>query len=206
MENLMKRLLPLAASAIILGITAPAQAQYHGGGATSGSKVPEGYTPMPKNPPADPEGTAEDLALHGKCDEAVPILRRLATRTDFAISWYHLGQCLLTLADAEGDKTRAADLRKEGACWVLRAAGAGFGEAEAKAVTLSLDGVGVASDPVEAEKWALIYHRNGLRIAIGLPDIAQNVSNRLDAALNDTTRAQAEARADAWTPASHPEE
>jgi len=201
----MKRLFLVAVSTIILGLAAPAQAQ-HGGGALSGSKQPEGYTPLPKSPPGDPEGTAEDLALNGRCDKAIPILRRLATRSDFAISWYHLGECLLTVADAERDATRAADLRKEGAGWILRAAGAGFGEAEARAVTLCLDGVGVASDPVEAEKWAIIYHHNGLRTAIGLPDIMPEVSSRLDAALNDNTRAEAEARADSWAPAMHPED
>jgi hypothetical protein len=90
--------------------------------------------------------------------------------------------------------------RHEGATWILRAADAGFAQAEAEAVTLRLDGVGVENDPVEAEKWALIYHHNGMRSVLNLPDIAADVSDRLDAALTSTTRAQAEARADAWSP------
>jgi hypothetical protein len=149
----------------------------------------------------DPVGSAEDLRLSGRCDMAVPIYRRMSHLAGYEIIRYHLGQCLLTLADAEHDAVHASDLRKEAATWILGAAATGLADAEAKAVILCLDGVGIEKDPVEAEKWALVYRHNGMRMALGLPDIDPDLSSRLDAALNDTTRAQAQARADAWSPA-----
>jgi TPR repeat protein len=192
----MKRIL-LIAAAIILAT--PAQAQRHG--------VPQGVPgDSPPKPTqtyedtSDVEAQAEDLRLKGRCDLAVPILRRLSARAGYEVARYHLGQCLLTLADAEHDATHAADLRHEGASWILRAASAGFAQAESMAVTLCLDGIGMEKDPVEAEKWALVYRHNGMRSILNLPDIDSDVSDRLDAALTDTTRSQAEARAEAWSP------
>ncbi len=82
----------------------------------------------------------------------------------------------------------------------MHVADTGFAKAQARAVALYLDGTGVAGDPVEAEKWALIYHRNAMRFSIGLPDIAPDLEKRLDAALTDKTRAEAEARASSWQP------
>ncbi len=113
---------------------------------------------------------------------------------NYPISKYNLGLCLLDLAAADHDAAQAARQRQEGASWIVRAADGGFGNAEAKAVTLYLDGVGVAADPVEAEKWALIYHGNGMRFALGLPDIDSAVRDRLDATLTMTTCRGASAR------------
>jgi hypothetical protein len=157
-------------------------------------------------PPGGAEGRAEDLRLKGKCDEAVPIFRRLATGLGYAISKYNLGECLLTLADSDTDPAHAAGLRKEGADWILHAASAGFAQAEKEAATLCADGIGVDKDPVEADKWAIVYHHNAMRVLLGLPDVAPDVRDRIDAALTSGTRAQAEARADAWLPtAAQPE-
>jgi hypothetical protein len=144
------------------------------------------------------------LQANGKCDKAVPIFRGLTDGLNFAIARFHLGQCLLTLADAAKDASSAADLRREGAKWILSSADTGFAQAEAEAVTVCLDGVGMDKDPVEAEKWALVYHHNSLRMVLNLPDVASDVSDRIDAALTPATRAQAETRADSWTPATRP--
>jgi hypothetical protein len=118
----------------------------------------------------------------------------------YQISQFDLGECLLDLARAEPDARKAADMRSEAAMWIVRAADGGFNKAQAAAVQLYLDGTGVAPDPVEAEKWALLYHDNGIRLALGLPDIAPDVRDRLDGALTDAKRAEAQTRADAWTP------
>jgi TPR repeat protein len=151
----------------------------------------------------DPEGIAEDLRLNGKCDKAVPIFRRLAERgTDYAISQFNLGLCLFDLAKAEHDATQAAALNKEGAQWVLQAANAGFGKAQTMAVVLYLDGLGVAADPVEAGKWAYIFHDNGSRLVLGLPDISADTRSRLDAVLTGDKRREAHARADGWSQTS----
>ena len=188
------------------GLAVPAQAQMGGmgmGGNPRGWRYRharcQASTAAPRTN-INPEGEAEDLRLAGKCDQAVPILRRLVNSAQsYPISKYNLGLCLLDLAAAEHDAAKAADLRQKGAVWIVRAADAGFGQAEVKAVLLYLDGVGVAADPVEAEKWALIYHSNGMRFALGLPDVAPEVRDRLDAALTDAQRDAAQARADDWT-------
>ncbi|MGD0192778.1 MAG: hypothetical protein ABSD74_18725 [Rhizomicrobium sp.] len=190
------------AVAILLGSTVAAQAVQGGGippGSLNPGAAPSGYHKT-NTPSDDPEGQAEQLRLSGRCDQAVPLYRQLSDRAGYEISQYHLGECLLTLADAEHDAAHAADERKEAAKWILRAANAGFAAAEAAAVALCLDGVGMEKNPVEAEKWALLYRHNSMRLAIGLPDIAPDVASRLDAALSESQRAQAESSADAWSP------
>jgi TPR repeat protein len=147
----------------------------------------------------DPEGIAEDLRLSGHCDKAVQMFRRLAEEgTQYAISQFNLGLCLFDLAKAQHDPVQAAALNKEGAGWVLQAANAAFGKAEAMAVVLYLDGLGVAADPVEAGKWAYIFHDNGSRLVLGLPDIDPSVRGRLDTVLTGGKRKEAHARANAW--------
>jgi hypothetical protein len=181
-------------------LSAPAGAQMHGGEESYGSphEMPKPDVIRPAS--RDAVSAAEDLRLKGKCDKAVPILRSIVDSSgDTEISQFNLGLCLLDLARAERDAPKAADLRNEAAEWIVRAANAGFAKAQAEAVVLYLDGTGVAADPVEAKKWALLYHSNPLRFTIALPDIAADVSDRLDAALTDAKRAEARARANAWT-------
>ncbi len=201
-------MLALAAIAVV-GLVLPAQAQMGRGGMRGGaagargggSIVPEGAKQLPPERRSDhnSEGYGEELRLAGRCDKAEPIFRRIVNSPwGYPITKYNLGLCLLDLAAANGDATKAAQQRHEGAEWILRAANAGFNLAQAKAVALYLDGVGVAADPVEADKWALIYHDNGTRLALGLPDIASDLRDRLDSTLTDAQRAQAQAQADAW--------
>jgi TPR repeat protein len=150
--------------------------------------------------PPDPEGKAEELRLAGKCDEAVPILRRLSDNDD--IAQYNLGLCLIALGKKEQDAARSAGLEREGAQWILRAANQGLPNAQASLVSVYLDGSGVAADPVEAAKWSLLYQENGTRLALGLPDIPDAVETRLDGTVDATSWAAARKRAAAWTPAS----
>lgn len=148
----------------------------------------------------DPEGIAEDLRLNGKCDKAIPMFRRLAERgTDYAVSQFNLGLCLFDSAKAEHDPQHVTALNKEGAEWILEAANAGFGKAQAMAVVLYLDGTGVTADPVEAGKWAYLFHDNGTRLVLGLPDIAPDVRTRLDTVLKGAQRKEARTRAASWT-------
>lgn len=196
----MKRVILIAALLLATGI--PARAQMGSGGYGGADIIPQGAMQLPeerRNGPGNPEGQAEDLRLAGRCDEAMPIFRRLVNSPQgFPITKYNLGLCLLDLAAADSDAAHAAQMRQEAATWILDAANGGFNKAQAKAVELDLDGIGVPADPVEAEKWALIYHRNGIRLALGLPDIDSDIRDRLDSTLNDAQLAQAEARADAW--------
>ena len=89
-------------------------------------------------------------------------------------------------------------MNKEGAEWVLKAANGGFGKAQAMAVVLYLDGLGVAADPVEAGKWAYVFRDNGSRLVLGLPDISADTRSRLDAVLTGDKRKEAHARANSW--------
>ena len=83
---------------------------------------------------------------------------------------------------------------------MLHAANGGFAKAQAMAVLLYLDGTGVAADPVEADKWAILYHGNGMRLGIGLPDTPPDVRKRLDAVVSDAQDTEARKRARDWTP------
>jgi hypothetical protein len=149
----------------------------------------------------DPEMIAEEYRRKGQCDKAIPIFRNLADSADgYEISQYNLGLCLLDTAAA--DPQQQAARRMEGAEYILMAANAGFGRAQAAAVGLYLDGTGVDADPVEAGKWAFVYHDNGMRLALNLPDLSPAVMARLNAALTGTKRAEAHARANSWTPAT----
>jgi len=145
--------------------------------------------------PPDPEGKAVELRLAGKCDEAVPILRRLSDSDD--IARYNLGLCLVDL----GKKGNNAAFEQEGAQWILKAANQGLPNAQSSLVSVYLDGSGVTKDPVEAGKWSLIYQENGMRLALGLPDIPNAVETRLDGALDAQGWDAARQRAAAWAPA-----
>jgi hypothetical protein len=190
-------------------MAAPASAQnygLYGAGAANG----DNYGPTEhQSPPDDADhpvsrdavAVAQDLRLKGQCDKAVPMLRRLAGRgAGYEISQFDLGLCLFDLAKKTTDAAQAADMRKEAAQWIVTAANGGFAKAQAKAVTLYLDATGVAADPVEAQKWALLYRANGSRLAIGLPDIPADVTTKLDSELNDAQRKEARARVKAFVP------
>ena len=148
----------------------------------------------------DPEGIAEDLRLAGHCDRAMPILQRLANnRTGYELSQFNLGLCLFDLAKKEKDPAQAASMNKEGAGWILMAADGGLGKAQQEAVVLYLDGLGVSADPVEAGKWAYLYHDNGSRLVLHQPDLSPDLRGRLDAVLVGPKRREARQRADNWT-------
>ncbi|HVZ68653.1 MAG TPA: hypothetical protein VG891_04270 [Rhizomicrobium sp.] len=150
--------------------------------------------------PPDPEGKAVDLRLAGKCDEALPILRRLSDSDD--IAQYNLGLCLIDQGKKELNAQRGASLEQEGAAWILKAANDGLPNAQSSLVTIYLDGSGVNKDPVEAGKWSLLYQENGTRLALGLPDIPEAVQSRLDNSLSQDNWAEAQQRAAAWSPAT----
>lgn len=205
----MRKAFGIAVMAGTLGLASPAVAQvgsgggsyddYSGGLRDKGTFDPRIHESKVWN---DPETIAEDFRRKGQCEKAIPILRNLADSADgYEISQYNLGLCLLDLAAA--DPQHPAAERKEGADYILMAANSGFGKAQAAAVGLYLDGTGVEADPAEAGKWALIYHENGMRLALGLPDLSPEIAAKLNAALTGTKRAEAKTRAYAWTPSTN---
>jgi hypothetical protein len=172
-------------------------------GPGTGNISPEGgdSEPSPRvRVPLDPEQRAEELRLAGKCQQAIPIYRRMVARGGFEIAQFHLGLCLLDVGKSEPDAQRAAALKEEAVATIISAANGGLANAQIQLVSLYLDGVGVKADPVEAGKWALIYHANGSRFVISLPDISPELQARLDGVLNGNLWAEAQSRANAWSP------
>ncbi|HVU20695.1 MAG TPA: hypothetical protein VHE09_08185 [Rhizomicrobium sp.] len=192
------------------GPVQPAIAQgYGGGGGTTGTYSGDTQYGSPHQMPEkdfrpssfDAASKAEDLRLKGKCDEAIPLLRGIIDNGGASdISQYNLGLCLLDVA--EKDTAHAAELKKEGTHWIVAAANGGLARAQARAVSLLLDGVGTAPDPVGAKTMALLYKGNPSRYNFGLPDLPDDLNTRLDAALTGPQRIEARKRANAWTPPS----
>jgi hypothetical protein len=194
----MKVLSHIAVAAfMIAGLTAPAQAQNHGQEEQYGSphEMPRDEVPRPFS--FDAGSKAEDLRLKGKCDQALPLLRGIVDNGGSSeIAQFNLGLCLLDLAAT--DKPHADAMKKEGTEWIVGAANMGLARAQSRAVTLLLDAN--PSDPVEAQKWALIYKANPTRYTFGLPELSDDTIKRLDAALTGPQRADARKRANAWAP------
>jgi hypothetical protein len=190
--------------ALLSSGTAMAQQGLRGPG--TGNISPEGGDSEPPSAPVrvplDPEQRAEELRLAGKCQQAIPVYRRMVARGGFEIAQFHLGLCLLDVSKSEPDAQRAATLKQEAAATIISAANGGLANAQIELVRLYLDGIGVAADPVEAGKWALIYHSNGSRFVISLPDISPELQARLDGVLNGTRWAEAQSRANSWSPAA----
>ena len=195
----------LLLAALTTGAAAQTYGQYGVGAANSYGPTAHQTPPSEDARPQsrDAMAVAEDMRLKGQCDKAVPILRRFAERGGgYEIAQFNLAQCMFDLAAKEQDAAQVKALRDEGAQWMLRSANGGFAKAQAKAVVLYLDGVGVAADPVEAEKWAELYHSNVMRFTIGLPDISKDLRGRLDSQLTEANRVEAENRVHAWTPSA----
>jgi TPR repeat protein len=203
----MNKAIGFAAVLAALAFASPALAQMGSGGGsyddyTGGMQNKGTYDPRQHKDKLtnDAEGIAEDQRLRGHCDIAIPTFRRLAALGEgYEDAEYNLGLCLLEVAKIEHDAQQTAD-RQEGIKHIIAAADAGFGKAQVRVIALYLDGQDVPADTVEAQKWALIYHDNGTRLALGLPDIPPELRTRLDAALTGPMRADARKRADDWVP------
>lgn len=198
-------LIMLAAPVVMLAaplVAVPAFAQGPpGAGMGTFSQEPLPNLPQTYKLPPEPEARADDYRMQGRCNAAMPIYRALAAQgTGYELAEYNLGRCLLDTAAKQADPQAAAAMRLEAVQWTVKAANSGLPNAQNALVSVYLDGVGIAADPVEAGKWSLLYHSNGSRRLYGLPDTTPAVQARLDAALNDQSWAQAKARANAWNP------
>jgi hypothetical protein len=191
------------AAAVCLAAPAVGDPYDHTGGSDI---VPSGGTKIDHSGvdlPPEPEARAEGLRLAGRCDEAIPMFRNLASYGEgFEIAEYNLGLCLFDIAKTAPDAQHAADLKRQGAQAIVKAANAGSAKAQAFLIPAYLDGNGVDRDPLEAGKWALIYHDNGARLVLNMKNISADLQARLDGVLNAAAWAQAQSRADAWTPVS----
>ncbi len=196
----MKYELPCAIFSALILFVSPVMAQY-----TPKNEPMQEHLPPNFELPPEPEAKAEGLRLEGKCQLAIPIFRALAAQGyGYELSQYYLGLCLFDVSKAEPDAQRAMSLKHEAAGWIIKAANSDLPNAENSLVAMYLDGDGVTGDPVEAGKWSLIYHANGQRLALGLPDISPALQARLNSLLSEKTWAEAQARASAWSPLAPP--
>jgi len=190
-----------ALALIVASFAVPAQAQYRGGTPNGNGSREQSYgSPheMPQDEVAHPRSRdagskAEELRLKGHCDQAIPLLRGLVDSDGSEIAEFNLGLCLLDVAAT--DTQHAADLKKEATEWIVAAADTGLARAQSRAVSLLLD-----TDPVEAQKWAILYRGNPTRYNFGLPDLPDDVTTRLDKALTGPQKVEARKRANAWMP------
>lgn len=154
---------------------------------------------------ADPYEQAIRLQGTGDCARAAPLFQSLAVRgRGYEMAQYNLGECLLDLARSATSPAAAARQRAQAATWIVKAANSDLAVAQEAAERLYLDGVGVAADPVEAGKWALLFLRNPLRLEVGPVAPDPTLETRLSHRLTAAQWRQARLRADQWAPVDQP--
>jgi len=153
----------------------------------------------------DPYQKALQYKQDSECDRAIPLLEPLADRGHgFEVAQYQLGTCYLERARNDSSPERAANLRKNAAEWLLKAANSGDPGAQEQAIRLYADGTGVGADAVEAAKWFIILESNPLRRLYGPLILDADLEQALRQKLGDSGWAEARARAKEWRPVEQP--
>ena len=135
------------------------------------------------------------------CSAAVSILSRLAEwGRGYEIVQYQLGICLLDMADVATDPMERQDSKAKGFAWVLLAGNSNNVNAQGKLAELYLNGIGTASDKIEAGKWYLLYDGHSFKREIGAKELAPNVEDGLNTQLSLEDWQQARQRVAAWEP------
>lgn len=139
-----------------------------------------------------PDQLAIDDARLGNCERATPVLRCFAYQgRGNEMARASLGSCLVKTS-APGNPQWA-----EGLIWLRRAADTGLNEAQRdliEALPLSPS----PADIVEAQTWRLIYER-GKSLPFPPPPLSSASIQRLEERLTPELRAEASARAQAWS-------
>jgi hypothetical protein len=152
-------------------------------------------------PRASPYETGMKLKSEGHCDQAVPLLEPVAAQgRGFEVAQYQVGLCLLDLGRNAATPAERSELEAKAARWILLAGNSGLGAAQEQLSRLSLDGVGLPADKIEAGKWALLFRHNPMRLQIGPRDLDRQLDKRLQEALSADDWVAATARADGWSP------
>lgn len=145
----------------------------------------------------------------GNCDEAISELAGYAIKgRGFEDAQTALGTCLMMRAGYDPSKAQNRHNRsladnkefKTGRDIILRAADAGFHEAQAEIVRLYLENLAPNQDWAEGAKWAHLYLTNPTRLSIGLEN---NISGSIDQLKNSMTDAEwleGKERARYWYP------
>jgi hypothetical protein len=155
--------------------------------------------PDPATARANNYDRALKLKGDGDCVHAIPLLEPLAKLgKGYEVAQLQLGQCYLEIARTATSAEQAEQSRVQGATWILKAANSQLSTAQEQAAKLTLDGIGVAADPIEAGKWFLLLQRNPLRPLVGPAVIDPDLQLRLHQRLTDADWQQALARADQW--------
>ncbi|MDX5367146.1 MAG: hypothetical protein LPK88_11935 [Alphaproteobacteria bacterium] len=163
------------------------------GGGAARKRDAEGRV-IPTLAEQDPSSTlyarAVSRAAAGDCDDdTMNVLTCFAYRGHgYEGAQTALGQCNI----ASGNSA-------EGAEWMLRAANAGWAEAQKQMALLYLRGEGVSPNAVEGAKWARLYSRNARLLALGVqPDLS--IAEEFRGALTSEDNARSEQLASDWVP------
>jgi len=175
-----------------------------GGGPPGGPRGAGGFSaaPVGVNQPSQLLSRARDMQAKEGCAKAAPVYRIVASHGEgHDIAQYELGACLLQM-ESDSDAETAL-FRQEALFWLSRAAWAGNARAQGKlAETLSgaapYKATFVASDPVEAMKWAIVYDANGTRETYGLRALPQLVRDHLSSALTPEGLSAAQSEASSF--------
>ena len=142
----------------------------------------------------DPAGTrysdTMDAANSGNCSpEIISILTCYSYRGHgYEGAQTALGQCLI--------KNKKST---QGMEWLMRAANAGWPDAQKALATIYLDGTTGATDLVQAGKWANLYRKNPSLLSLGVqPD--KKIGEKVQASLSQQQSLEASAMASEWVP------
>ena len=139
--------------------------------------------------PAQAYTQAMDQKAAGNCDQAAPMLKRLADRgPGYENAQLALGQCLMTLAE-DNDTDRLAAL-----VWTRRAADGGWPEAQVDLVVL------YGNDPLfqdleDALYWLAVYDNNPRKARIGYSPPPEGLLEAVRARATDAQWAGAQQKA-----------
>lgn len=139
------------------------------------------------------------LKNDGACDQATPLLQRLAARGQgFEIAQYHLGDCLLVMSNQAESQSVTAVREAHGLYWLLKAAHSNNADAQGRLAGVYLSDHVVPQNRVEAAKWYLLYMRNPIQVKVGAMPLEKGVERYLLDELRPQEWAAATLQADTW--------
>ncbi len=133
----------------------------------------------------------------GDCATALPAFERLAKiGRGWELAQVYLAECLVEQGSEKDGPGAQADYA-EAVRWLMLAVQSNESQAQELLATLTLQGVGVSRDPIEAGKWYLLSQKSAIE---GVNEPPEALLAELNAALSATDWEEAQARASAWVP------
>ncbi|MDX2224235.1 MAG: hypothetical protein SFV21_15910 [Rhodospirillaceae bacterium] len=135
-----------------------------------------------------------DARKRGDCAAAIERLTPVANLgPGYEGAQSALGDCLVRTAP-----TATATVFADGLTWLIRAADAGWAEAQGRLAELYALGPADMRKPAEAAYWLALYRFNAQKARIGFEPVAAETEAKIAAALTPQIIASGEARAATW--------